>query len=145
MGAGAGVRHDRAVDIDWVGSVRLFLHVISATVWVGGQLVLAALVPVLRAKDPSLPKAAANAFNRIAWPAYWLLVVTGIWNIAAEQAQAPPGWNTVLGVKVALVALSGISAFLHTRATSTRGLAVWGALSGLSALSAVYVGILLAG
>ena len=62
------------MDIDWVGSIRLFLHVISATVWVGGQLVLAGLVPVLRAKDPTLPKAAANAFNRIAWPAYWVLV-----------------------------------------------------------------------
>ena len=133
------------MDIDWVGSVRLFLHVIAATVWVGGQLTLAGLVPVLRAKDPSLPKAAANAFNRIAWPAYWVLVATGIWNIAAEQAEAPTGWTTVLAVKVALVALSGVSAFLHTRASSTTGLAVWGALSGFSALAAVYVGILLAG
>lgn len=138
----------RRMDIDWVGSIRLFLHVISATVWVGGQLVLAALVPVLRAKDPSLPKAAANAFNRVAWPAYWLLVATGVWNIAAERTDAVaahPGWDAVLGVKVVLVALSGVSAFLHTRATTTTGLAVWGALSGLSAIAAVYVGILLAG
>jgi len=133
------------MDIDWVGSVRLFLHVIAATIWVGGQLVLAGLVPVLRAKDPTLPKAAANAFNRIAWPAYWVLVATGIWNVAAEQAEAPTGWNTVLGLKVALVALSGVSAFLHTRARTSTGLAVWGALSGLSAIAAVYVGILLAG
>jgi putative copper export protein len=133
------------MDIDWLGSIRLFLHVIAATVWVGGQLTLAGLVPVLRAKDPSLPKAAANAFNRIAWPAYWVLVATGIWNIAAEQAEAPTGWSTVLAVKVALVALSGVSAFLHTRASTTTGLAVWGALSGFSALAAVYVGILLAG
>ncbi len=133
------------MDIDWVGSVRLFLHVISATVWVGGQLVLAGLVPVLRAKDPALPKAAANAFNRIAWPAYWVLVATGIWNVAAEQAEAPTGWNAVLAVKVALVALSGVAAFLHTRARTTTGLAVWGALSGFAAIAAVYVGILLAG
>jgi putative copper export protein len=133
------------MDIDWVGTVRLFLHVIAATIWVGGQLVLAALVPVLRAKDPTLPKAAANAFNRIAWPAYWALVATGIWNIAAERAEAPEGWDAVLGLKVVLVALSGVSAFLHTRAKSTTGLAVWGALSGLSAIAAVYVGILLAG
>jgi hypothetical protein len=106
--------------------------------------VLAGLVPVLRAKDPTLPKAAAIAFNRIAWPAYWVLVATGIWNVAAEQAAAPTGWTTVLGLKVALVALSGVAAFLHTRATTTTGLAVWGALSGLSAIAAVYVGILLA-
>ena len=133
------------MDIDWVGSVRLFLHVIAATVWVGGQLVLAALVPVLRAKDPALPRAAAVAFNRIAWPAYWVLVATGIWNVAAEQSEAPAGWDTVLAIKVALVALSGVAAFLHTRAVTTRGLAVWGALSGFAAIAAVYVGILLAG
>ena len=133
------------MDIDWIGSVRLFVHVIAATVWVGGQLVLAALVPVLRAHDPALPKITARAFNRVAWPAYWVLVATGIWNVAAEQAEAPSGWNAVLAVKIVLVALSGVAAFLHTRASSTAGLAVWGALSGLSALSAVYVGILLAG
>ena len=105
-------------------------------------------VPVLRAKDPSLPKAAANAFNRIAWPAYWVLVATGLWNVMAERADAvaaSPGWDMVLGIKVLLVALSGVAAFVHTRATTTTGLAVWGALSGLSAIAAVYVGILLAG
>lgn len=133
------------MDIAWLDVVRLFVHVIAASVWVGGQLVLAALVPVLRAKDPTLPKAAANGFNRVAWPAYWVLVVTGIWNIAAEQAEAPTGWSTVLALKVAAVALSGVAAFLHTRATTPQGLAVWGALSGLSALSAVFLGIVLAG
>jgi putative copper export protein len=29
-------------------TVRLFLHVLAATVWVGGQITLVALVPVLR-------------------------------------------------------------------------------------------------
>ena len=29
-------------------TVRLFLHVVAATVWVGGQVVLAALVPAVR-------------------------------------------------------------------------------------------------
>jgi putative copper export protein len=133
------------MDIDWVGTVRLFLHVIAATIWVGGQFALAGLVPVLRAQDPGLPKIAARAFNRIAWPAYWVLVATGIWNIAAERSGAPSGWDTVLALKVLAVALSGVAAFLHTRATTTLGLAVWGALSGLSALSAVWLGIVLAG
>ena len=30
--------------VSW-DTVRLFLHVLAATIWVGGQLVLAALVP----------------------------------------------------------------------------------------------------
>ena len=133
------------MDIDWIAIVRLFLHVIAATVWVGGQLVLAALVPVLRAQDPGLPKIAARAFNRYAGPAYWVLVATGIWNVAAEAADAKPGWNAWLGLKMAVVALSGVAAFLHTRAKTNTGLAVWGALSGLSALSAVGIGLILAG
>ena len=54
-------------------------------------------------------------------------------------------YQAVLGAKVAVVAASGNTAFLHTRATSTRGLAVWGALTGLTALSALYLGVLLAG
>jgi putative copper export protein len=133
------------MDIEWVGSVRLFLHIIAATIWVGGQLTLAALVPVLRTQGPEVPKAAANAFNKVAWPAYWVLVATGIWNVLAEQDQADQQWNMVLGIKVVLVALSGVAAFLHTRATTSRGIAIWGALSGLSAIAAVYVGVLLAG
>ena len=32
--------------VSW-DTIRLFLHVLAATMWVGGQLTLAALVPVL--------------------------------------------------------------------------------------------------
>ena len=120
------------MDIDWVGSVRLFLHVTSATVWVGEvQLVraLGARAPRARSRTPR-GGLQPGAYNRVAWPAYWVLVATGIWNIAAEQAEAPKGWETCT-LKVALVALSGVSAFLHARPGSTTGLAVWGALSGL--------------
>jgi putative copper export protein len=130
-----------------VDSIRLWLHVLGATVWVGGQLTLAALVPVLRTIGPDVPKKVARAFNRVAWPAYGLLIVTGIWNvIAVNNADHPNStYQAVLGAKVAVVAASGITAGLHTRATSTRGLAVWGALTGLTALSALYLGVLLAG
>ncbi|HEX2318131.1 MAG TPA: hypothetical protein VHJ18_04015, partial [Streptosporangiaceae bacterium] len=66
------------VDVD---TVRLFLHVLAATVWVGGQLTLAALVPALRRMGPEVPRAAARRFNLVAWPAYGVLVLTGIWNV----------------------------------------------------------------
>ena len=71
-------------------TLRLFLHVLAATVWVGGQLTLAALVPALRAAGAEVPKAAARAFNRVAWPAFGVLVLTGIWNVVAETTTAPP-------------------------------------------------------
>jgi putative copper export protein len=125
-------------------TVRLFLHVLGATVWVGGQLTLAALVPVLRQVSPTAPRTAARRFNAVAWPAYALLVGTGIWNVLAVSR---PGsdYRTTLAVKVAVVAASGLTAFLHTRARSHVGLAVWGALTGLTALAALFLGVLLAG
>jgi putative copper export protein len=130
-----------------VDSIRLWLHVLAAAVWVGGQLTLAALVPALRAAGPDVPKRAARAFNRVAWPAFGLLVVTGVWNVAAVDSAHHPDstYQAVLGAKVAVVAASGITAWLHTRATTSRGLALWGALTGLTALSALYLGVLLSG
>ena len=126
-------------------SVRLFLHVLAATIWVGGQLTLAALVPVLRIRDAELPKIAARAFNRVAWPAFGVLLVTGVWNIAVTNAGSTDNYREVLAAKIAVVAASGITAYAHTKATTTKGLAVFGALTGLTALGALYLGILLAG
>lgn len=126
-------------------TLRLYLHVLAATVWVGGQLTLAALVPVLRAIGPTAPRTAARRFNSVAWPAYGVLIVTGAWNIAAVRDQIHGRYLTTLVVKLVVVALSGISAWLHTRARSSRGLALWGGLTGLTALGALFLGVLLAG
>src|SRR5690242_9719598 len=53
--------------------IRLTLHVLAATVWVGGQIVLAALVGPLRRAAPATTSVAANAFARVAWPAFAVL------------------------------------------------------------------------
>ncbi|HZP29455.1 MAG TPA: hypothetical protein VFC99_10925 [Acidimicrobiia bacterium] len=128
-----------------VETIRLFLHVTAATVWVGGQLTLAGLVPGLRAVAPDAPRAAARRFNLIAWPAYAVLVFTGIWNVAAIKPSWSGAYGVTLFVKITVVALSGIAAFLHARAQSKAALAVFGAVSGLAALGALFLGILLAG
>ena len=124
-------------------TIRLFLHLLGATVWVGGQLTLAGLVPGLRELGPDAPRTVARRFNLIAWPAFGLLVVTGIWNIAAEHPTFGTAYTTTLMVKIAVVALSGVSALVHTQARSKAMLAVFGALSGLSALAALFLGIML--
>jgi len=144
-GCPCGLLHNGLVLAPALDSVRLFLHVLAATIWVGGQLTLAALVPVLRVRDAGLPKIAARAFNRIAWPAFGVLVVTGVWNVAATNSDARGNYRLVLAAKVAVVAASGLTAYAHTKATTTKGLAVFGALTGLTALGALYLGILLAG
>jgi len=122
-------------------TVRVFLHVVAATVWVGGQLTLAGLVPGLRALGPDAPRTAARRFNRIAWPAYGVLVATGLWSIAALDPDWDSDYGGTLVVKVIVVVASGLSALLHARSTSRRGLAVFGALSGVTALAAVFLGV----
>ncbi len=130
--------------VHW-STVRLFLHVLAATVWVGGQLTLAGLVPGLRAISPDAPRTVARRFNLIAWPAFGVLVATGIWNLLAVHVTFMGAYGVTLMVKLTVVALSGVSAFLHSVSKSKAGLAVWGALAGLSAIAAVFFGILLAG
>jgi putative copper export protein len=119
---------------------RLFLHVLAATIWVGGQLTLAALVPALRPLGGEVTRAAARRFRQVAWPAFGVLVVTGVWNLTALDDRNESG---TLTVKLVAVLVSGVSAFAHERASSRRGLAVWGALSAVSALVALLYGVVL--
>jgi putative copper export protein len=124
-------------------TVRVFIHVLAATVWVGGQLTLAGLVPGLRDLDARAPKAVARQFNKIAWPAFGVLVATGIWNVLSVDVVWASAYGTTLIVKLSLVGASGTTAFLHGRAHSKVGLAVFGALSALTALGALFMGTLL--
>jgi putative copper export protein len=128
------------------GTVRLFVHVIAATIWVGGQFTLAGLVPTVRQFGEDAPAKVARAFNRIAWPAFAVLVLTGVWNVLeVDVGDRTTEYQVTLFVKLIVVAVSGISAALHIRATSKAGLAVGGALSALSALAAVFLGLQLHG
>ena len=130
-----------AVHAGDVDELRLFLHLLAATVWVGGQLVLAALVPALRAAGPEVPAAAARAFSRVAWPAFAVLLVTGAWNVADGGQDA--GGQGLLTAKLAVVALSGATAYLHAQATVPRTRGLYGAATGLSAVLALLLGVLL--
>ena len=128
-------------------TVRLFLHVLAASIWVGGQLTLAALVPVLRRFGADAPGVVARRFNQVAWTAFVILIVTGIWNIVAVRSQIDhsASYRTPLIVKHAAVAVSGVAAAQHIRSRTARRRAVFGALTGLSALAALFLGVLLAG
>ncbi|MEU8347607.1 hypothetical protein AB0C74_38410 [Spirillospora sp. NPDC048832] len=118
--------------------VRIFLHVLAATIWVGGQITLGALVPALRGYE-GVTKVAARRYNMVAWPAFAVLVLTGAWNISAgDMGDAA---QRTLEVKLVFVLLSGVAAFLHTRAKSKAGLAVWGALGMVGALAALFFGV----
>lgn len=132
------------LSVSW-DTIRLFLHVLAATVWVGGQITLAVLVPVLRRLGADIPRAAARRFSQAAWPAFAVLIGTGVWNVLATRSQLHGSYQVTLIVKLVVVAVSGVTAALHARARSTAGLAVFGALAGLSAVGALFLGVLLAG
>jgi putative copper export protein len=126
-------------------TVRLSLHILAATIWVGGQLVLAGLVPALRPFGAQVPRAAARRYNQIAWPAFAVLVLTGLWNLAAVDGQQTTSYRAVVIAKLAVVLVSGVTAYLHIRARTSKALAWYGGLSGATALTAVVLGVLLAG
>lgn len=125
-------------------SFRLFLHVMAATVWVGGQLTLLGLIPVLRSVSPEAPAAAARRFNLIAWSAFVVLFITGIWNLLAESpGSMGTAWNATLGLKLMMVAATGIAAAFHAGAKSKAVLAIGGAVSLFAGIAAVLLGIML--
>lgn len=130
--------------VSW-DTILLFVHVLAATVWVGGQITLAGLVPVLRRLGTEIPGAAARRFNQVAWPTFAVLVITGVLNIVEVRSQVHGSYEVTLVVKLVVVAVSGVTAALHALARSTLGLAVFGALTGVSALAALFLGVLLAG
>jgi len=59
----------------------VFLHVLGASVWVGGHLVLAisVLPRALKARKPEILLGFERGFERVGMPALLLQVVTGSW------------------------------------------------------------------
>ena len=120
---------------------RLYLHILAATIWVGGQITLVALLPTLRTLGPDAPRAAARAFNRVAWGAFAVLVVTGVWNLTEiNVSDRSLTYQIVLFAKLAVVAASGIGAAVHAAGRSKLALALGGSVAGLGALMALFLG-----
>ena len=125
-------------------SIRLFLHVLAASVWVGGQIVLGGLVPKLRQVAPESLKVAANAFARIAWPAFAVVVVTGMWNILdITVGDMTSEYQITMFVHVLLAMAAAMFVVIHSIGQTKLALALGGALGLLTSLGAMFVGILL--
>ena len=131
---------------DGLGGFRLVLHVLAATVWVGGQFTVAGLLPTIRTLGEEAPKTVGRALGRLLWPAYAVLVVTGFWNIGALTVKdASSAWKAVLMVKIAVVVVAGVAVFLHQRASTRRATAVWGAVGAVASVGALCLGVFLGG
>lgn len=99
----------------------LTFHVLGATIWAGGHLVLAITVlpRALRAHDPDIVSSFESGFERLGIPALLVQIVTGLW---LAQRLVPPGeWLAFdnplaahVGTKVVLLILTIILA-AHAR------------------------------
>jgi putative copper export protein len=94
--------------------VMLLLHVLAATVWTGGHLVLAlAILPrVLKARAPAELLRFESAYERIGIPALLIQVATGLW-LAHLMVPNVSRWfdvddpvSRLIGAKVMLLAIT---------------------------------------
>ena len=74
-------------------ALMLFLHVLGATVWTGGHLVLALtwLPRVLRERSPEQLLRFEQGYERISMPALVLQIVTGLW-MAYQMVPSVAQW-----------------------------------------------------
>lgn len=134
----------------------LWLHILAACIWIGGQVTVAILIPLLRGQG-RLAKRAGRRYQTVAWPAFGVLVITGIINVGNAGIEwrrlldTDPG--RTLAVKLGLVALSGLAAGVHAflqapRAPDAVGrpwaTALLGSASLLAAVLAALYGVAIA-
>lgn len=136
----------------------LWVHILSACVWIGGQVTIAILMPVLRV-DPQILAASARRYAWIAWGAFVLLVGTGVLNIhnagiSISDLEATVRGRTLI-LKLLLVVISGVSAAAHSfivapragvsgRAAGRMSSALLAFLSLGAALAAALYGVVIA-
>ena len=126
--------------------LRLTLHVLAACVWVGGQIVLAGLMPTVRGLGDGATSKVARSFGRLSWPAFWLLHATGFWNYAAVHGEpATSAWSTAFAIKMLCVLGAGGFSFAHTRTSSAKARGATAGLGLLCTVAALILGVALAG
>jgi uncharacterized membrane protein len=118
----------------------LWLHLLAMAFFVGGQLMLAAIVvPLLRGVDGGVPlRAAARRFGIGTLGAFVVLIGTGV----AMASHGHRWGDSTLQVKLGLVVLVALLIGLHMRKPA------WHALDAaifLTSLAIVWLGIVVAG
>lgn len=107
--------------------IRWF-HLLAATVWIGGMITMAALVPVLRRGGASrdLIQTGARRFGQATWIALSVSVLTGILQVFRLDHQL----TGALALKLVLVSISITLAFVHQEIARHTGPAARGAMEG---------------
>jgi putative copper export protein len=100
------------------------LHLLGASIWVGGHLVLAlsVLPRAMRANDPTVVRDFESGYERIGIPALVLQVVTGLWlaqrwmpDAADWLSPSTPQAHLILTKLVLLVVTAALGAHARLR------------------------------
>ena len=102
--------------------ILVMLHVLGATIWIGGHLVLALTVlpRAMRAKDPAIVRDFESGYERIGIPSLLVQVVTGLWLAHRWQGGewftlATPQGHLVLGKMALLLVTIALGAHARLR------------------------------
>lgn len=82
----------------------------------------------------------ARAFARIAWPAFALTVVTGVWSLLSLEALDSSA-QIALALKIVAVAVSGSAAAAHSLSSSRLVKGLGGALGSIAAVIAMLLAV----
>ena len=132
--------------INRVSNLLRFLHILSATVWIGGLITLGVLVGSLRRSGAHRDdlRAMARSFGGLWWIATVAAVVTGIWMLF-DAGGIPTGdtaYAQRLFLKLALIGISMTLAVVHSMVARDASPGTRGALQGANLL--IGVGVLAA-
>lgn len=118
-----------------------WLHLIAASIWVGGLIVLGALVAAVRraGADRSVLTAMARQFGRVSWAAMGVALATGVVQLARSDVSlsSDTQYAVALGIKLALVGVAAGLALFHQLTARDSSPAVRGAIQGLILLASL--------
>ena len=99
------------------GVVR-FVHLLSASVWVGGMVAMTSVLPGMLAAGfhGSEVRGVARRFSTITFPAMVIAAATGIWKITGGGTEV----TTTITAKLALTTFAVLLALWHARASGLR-------------------------
>ena len=112
-----------------------FVHLVAASIWVGGLITLGALVAAVRraGADRSVLNAMARQFGRLSWTAMGIALVTGVVQLARSNVSlsTDTDYAVALFVKLTLVGVAAGLALFHQLTAQRSSPAVRGAIQGL--------------
>lgn len=116
--------------------ILLYIHLLAATVWVGGLITMGGLVPSVRkaSADRAVIKAMARRFGVISWMGLGTLVVTG-----TSMVLIAFNLTTTLQIKLTLVAVSVALALWHSLSAGTQTAKVRGMIQGVLLILALVI------